>query len=112
MEWFETWGLTLTVFLPVVGALLLGFIKRDNEDALKRTALAVTVLAFLASVGVVVGFDFGASGYNTYQYEVNEPWIGAINANYHVGIDGISLPLLVLSTFIMVLAVIYSWNHW
>jgi NADH-quinone oxidoreductase subunit M len=112
MEWFETWGLTLTVFLPVVGALLLGFIKRDNEDALKRTALAVTVLAFLASVGVVVGFDFGASGYNTYQYEVNEPWIGAINANYHVGIDGISLPLLVLSTFIMVLAVIYSWSHW
>ena len=112
MEWFETWGLTVTVFLPVVGALLLGFIKRDNEDALKRTALAVTVLAFLASVGVVVGFDFGASGYNTYQYEVNEPWIGAINADYHVGIDGISLPLLVLSTFIMVLAVIYSWNHW
>jgi len=112
MEWFETWGLTVTVFLPVVGALLLGFIKRDNEDALKRTALAVTVLAFLASVGVVVGFDFGASGYNSYQYEVNEPWIGAINANYHVGIDGISLPLLVLSTFIMVLAVIYSWNHW
>jgi NADH-quinone oxidoreductase subunit M len=112
MEWFETWGLTVTVFLPVVGALLLGFIKRDNEDALKRTALAVTVLAFLASIGVVVGFDFGASGYNTYQYEVNEPWIGAINANYHVGIDGISLPLLVLSTFIMVLAVIYSWNHW
>jgi NADH-quinone oxidoreductase subunit M len=50
--------------------------------------------------------------YNTYQFEVNEPWIGAINANYHVGIDGISLPLLVLSTFVMVLAVIYSWNHW
>ena len=104
--------MTITVFLPVVGAVLLGFINRDNEDALKRTALVVTLLAFAASVLVVIGFDFGASDYNTYQYEVNETWIGAINANYHVGVDGISLPLLVLSTFVMVLAVIYSWNHW
>ncbi|MFZ0015077.1 MAG: NADH-quinone oxidoreductase subunit M [Acidimicrobiia bacterium] len=112
MEWFDTWGLTLTVFLPVVGAVLLGFIKKDNEDALKRTALAFTVLALIASIVVVIGFDFGATTYNTYQYEVNETWIGAINANYHVGVDGISLPLLVLSTFIMVLAVVYSWNHW
>jgi NADH-quinone oxidoreductase subunit M len=112
MEMFETWGLTLTVFLPVLGAVLLGFINRENEDALKRTALAFTVLAFVASIGVVVGFDFGGNAYNNYQYEVNETWIGAINSNYHVGVDGISLPLLVLSTFVMVLAVIYSWNHW
>src|SRR5919106_1139773 len=112
MEWLETWGLTLTVFLPVVGALLLGFIKRDNEDALKRTALAVTLLAFVASIGVVAGFEFGGTSYNTYQFEVNETWIGAINSNYHVGVDGISLPLLVLSTFVVLLAVIYSWNHW
>ncbi len=112
MEWLETWGLTITVFLPVVGALLLGFIKRDNEDALKRTALTVSVLAFLASIAVVAGFEFSGSSYNTYQFEVNETWIGAINSNYHIGVDGISLPLLVLSTFVMVLAVIYSWNHW
>jgi NADH-quinone oxidoreductase subunit M len=112
MEWLETWGLTITVFLPVVGALLLGFINRDNEEALKRTALTVSVLAFLASVAVVAGFDFSGTAYNTYQFEVNQTWIGAINSNYHVGVDGISLPLLVLSTFVMVLAVIYSWNHW
>jgi NADH-quinone oxidoreductase subunit M len=62
---------------------------------------------------VLIGqFDFGGGRYNTYQFEVNQSWIGAINANYHVGIDGISLPLLVLSTFVMVLAVIYSWNNW
>jgi NADH-quinone oxidoreductase subunit M len=112
MEWLETWGLTITVFLPVVGALVIGFINRDNEEALKRTALTVTVLAFLASVAVVAGFDFSGTAYNTYQFEVNQTWIGAINSNYHVGVDGISLPLLVLSTFVMVLAVIYSWNHW
>ena len=112
MEWFETWGLTVTVFAPVVGALLLGLINRDNESALKGTALAVVALAFIASILVVAGFDFGGGGYNSYQFEVNETWIGAINANYHVGVDGISLPLLVLSTFIVLLSVIYSWNHW
>jgi NADH-quinone oxidoreductase subunit M len=112
MEWLETWGLTVTVFLPVVGAVLIGFIQRDNENALKRTALGITLLAFIASLAVVAGFDFGGTPYNTYQFEVNETWIGAINSNYHVGVDGISLPLLVLSTFIVLLAVIYSWNHW
>ncbi len=112
MEWFDTWGLTIIVFLPLVGALLLGLMDKENEDALKRTALAVTGLAFVASLVLIGQFDFGGGGYNSYQFEVNETWIGAINANYHVGVDGISLPLLVLSTFVVVLAVIYSWNHW
>jgi NADH-quinone oxidoreductase subunit M len=112
MEIFETWGLTLVVFLPVAGALLVGLIPRDNEGAMKTVALGVTALAFLASLGIVVGFDFGAGGYNNYQFEVNETWISAINANYHVGVDGISLPLLVLSTLVMLLSVVYTWNHW
>jgi NADH-quinone oxidoreductase subunit M len=112
MEWFETWGLTIIVFLPLLGAVVLGFIPRDNEDALKQTGLAATVLAFLASIVLIAQFDFAGGPYNTYQFEVDQTWIGAINANYHIGVDGISLPLLVLSTFVMVLAVIYSWNHW
>ncbi len=112
MEWFENWGLTLVVFLPLVGALILGFISRDNENALKRVGLVAALASFAASLGVVAGFDLNFGGYNNYQFEVNLPWIGAINANYHIGVDGISLPLLVLSTFIVVLSVIYSWNHW
>ncbi len=112
MEWFETWGLTLIVFLPLVGALLLGFISKENESALKTTGLVATVLTFIASLVLIGRFDFAAGTYNSYQFEVSETWIGAINSNYHVGVDGISLPLLVLSTFVMVLAVIYSWNNW
>ena len=112
MEWFDTWGLTLIVFLPLAGALLLGLLPRDNEDALKGTALVVTLAAFGLSLLMITQYDFGGGSYNTYQFEVNETWIGAINSNYHIGVDGISLPLLVLSTFVMVLSVIYSWNHW
>lgn len=112
MELFETWALTLIVFLPLAGALLIGMIPKTNESVLKGTSLLVTMAAFLLSLAVVFQFDFSGLPYNSYQFEVNETWIGAINANYHVGVDGISLPLLVLSTFVMVLSVIYSWNHW
>jgi NADH-quinone oxidoreductase subunit M len=112
MEWFESWGVSLIVFLPVVGVLVLGLTPKANENALKRTALVVSLAVFALSLVLIGQFDFGGSRYNTYQFEVNQSWIGAINANYHVGIDGISLPLLVLSTFVMVLAVIYSWNNW
>ena len=112
MEWFETWGLTLTVFLPLVGVVFLGLIPKENESALKTTGLAASIMAFVASLILIARFDFSSNTYNTYQFEVSETWIGAINANYHVGIDGISLPMLVLSTFVMVLAVVYSWNHW
>ncbi|CAN5855034.1 hypothetical protein BH23ACT4_BH23ACT4_03410 [soil metagenome] len=112
MEWFDSWGLTLIVFLPLAGALLLGLVPGDKEDILKRVALLVTLAAFGLSLLLIALFEFGGGTYNAYQFEVNESWIGAINANYHLGVDGISLPLLVLSTFLMVLAVIYSWNHW
>ena len=112
MEWFDTWGLTIIVFLPLVGAFLLGVIPGENENALKRTGLVVTLLAFLASLVLIGQFDFSAGSYNNYQFDVNQTWIGAISANYHLGVDGISLPLLVLSTFVVVLSVIYSWNHW
>ncbi len=110
MELMNDWGLTLVVFLPAVGALVLMAIPRSNEMAIKSWGLLVAVATFLVSLGVLAGFDFSAAG--SYQFEANRSWISAINANYHVGVDGISLPLLLLSTFIVVLSVIYSWNHW
>ena len=112
MEWFDTWGLTLIVFLPLVGVALLGLLPRENENALKTTALVVSLAAFVASLVLISQFDYSGVPYNTYQFEVDLPWIPAINADYHIGIDGISLPLLVLSTFVVVLSVIYSWKHW
>ena len=62
-------------------------------------------------VGVVppVGFDYGDS--ERLQFTADERWIDVINSRYHIGIDGISLPLLLLSMVITVLCVIYSWDH-
>ena len=110
MELLNEWGLTVVVFLPVLGALLMAAIPRSNENAVKRLGALVAVATFLLSLVIAFNFDYDRA--SAYQFEVSHSWISAINANYHVGIDGISLPLLILSTFIVVLSVIYSWNHW
>jgi NADH-quinone oxidoreductase subunit M len=110
MELFEQWGLSLVVFLPLLGAVVMGAIPRANEEAIKRWGLTVAAVTFLVSVGILAGFDFDRA--RDFQFEVAAPWIGAINANYHIGLDGISLPLLILSTLVVLLCVIYSWNHW
>ena len=112
MEWFDSWALPLVVFLPLVGMLCLGLIPKEKEEAVKATALLFSLAAFALSLVVVGRFQFGAAAYNSYQFVVDLPWISAINANFHMGVDGISLPLLVLSTFVVVLSVIYSWDHW
>jgi NADH-quinone oxidoreductase subunit M len=111
MSWFETgWGLSLTVFLPLVGAFVVMAIPKAQERLVKSTALAFALASFGTSVAVTVLFDFG--GAEKFQMGTDLTWIPAIGSRFHIGIDGISLPLLVLSTLITVLAIVYSWNHW
>ena len=101
--------LTAAIFLPIVGAALLALIPRNNESALKAAALLITAATTVITVALLVGFDFDDSG--ALQYETNSSWINVINSRYHIALDGISLPLLVLSAVITLLCVIYSWDH-
>ena len=111
MNWFESgWGLSLIVFLPLVGAGVLLVIPKAKEQIVKSTALLFTLAAFVLSVVALLQFDFDST--EQFQLGTDLSWISSINSRYHIGIDGISLPLLVLSTFVMVLAVVYSWDHW
>src|SRR3954467_11441027 len=109
MELLDHWALSGAIFLPVIGAVLLGLVPRRSEVTLKVGAL----LASLASLGLVIylmaKFDYGAS--SRFQFVVNNSWIEVIHSRYHIGLDGISLPLLALSALITVLCVIYSWDH-
>jgi len=110
MEWFESgWGHSLVVFLPLVGALVVLAIPKAEEETQKWTALLFAGASFVLSVLLAFRFDFGASGM---QLGTNVDWIRAINSDFHIGIDGISLPLVILSTFITFLSIIYSWEHW
>ena len=102
--------LTILILLPVVGALLtLGHaLFWRQEGGLKWITLGFTVLNFLLSLFLIL--DKGASTASGFFFEKNVPWIRAINTNYHVGVDGISLWLVVLTTFIMPIAVLSTWH--
>jgi NADH-quinone oxidoreductase subunit M len=101
--------LTAAIFLPIVGAALMALIPRDREDMLKAVALLITAATAIITVSLLFGFDLDDAG--SLQYESNTSWIDVINSRYHIGIDGISLPLLILSAVITLLCVIYSWDH-
>jgi NADH-quinone oxidoreductase subunit M len=106
---FDHWALTAAVFLPMAGALLLVLWPKESETSMKSAALLTTLLTGAVGVYLLLNFDYSAT--DKLQFGVNRPWIDVINSRYHMGIDGISLPMLVLSMFITILCVIYSWDH-
>ncbi len=101
--------LTAAIFLPIVGAALIALIPREREEMLKVVALVVTLATAVVVLSLLVGFDYGDAG--RLEYTVDHGWIEVINSRYHIGIDGISLPMLILSMVITVLCVVYSWDH-
>lgn len=107
MFWND-WAITITVFLPLLGAAVIALIPKAQEESAKTVALIVSLLGLVLSVGILAGYDFDAAGL---QYEVDVSWISAIGANYHVAIDGISLPLFVLSYLLTFLCSIYAFHH-
>ncbi len=106
---FDSWALTLAVFIPAVGAVVLLAVPQRAESLVKLVALATTVLTAAVGVAILARFDYGST--QELQFEVDRPWIDVINSRYHVGVDGISLPLLALSILISALCVVYSWSH-
>ena len=108
MDWLEDWALSLGVFLPLVGAALMMLVPRAEEETHKWIALLTSLATMAVGVYLLADFDYSESGL---QFTKDASWIDAINSRYAIGIDGISLPLLVLSMFIVVLVIIYSWDH-
>ncbi|MDQ3569586.1 MAG: NADH-quinone oxidoreductase subunit M [Actinomycetota bacterium] len=106
---FDSWALTLAVFIPALGATVLIAVPRRAEALMKVVALVTTIATAGVGVGILARFDYGST--DTLQFEVDVPWIDVIDSRYHVGLDGLSLPLLALSMLITGLCVIYSWDH-
>src|SRR5215203_3334408 len=102
--------LTILILLPVFGAIFtLGHaIYWKKESDLKWLTLIFTVINFLVSLVLI--FEKGGAGAGGFHFVENVPWIEAINTNYHVGVDGLSLWLVILTTFIMPIAVISTWR--
>ena len=94
MDWLDDWGLSLATFLPVVGAAVLLFIPKTQEKLVQIGAEITAAAALIFGILVAIRFDYGnASGI---QFDVNLEWIPQIGSRYHIGIDGMALPLFVL----------------
>ena len=109
MEDFREWGLTLAVFLPLVGAAIMMAFPKTDEQIHKVIALGTSLV--VAAIGVVLMIDFDYDAADTMQWAVTHDWIDVIKTQYSVGIDGMSLPLVLLTMLITPLCIIYSWNH-
>jgi len=101
--------LSLTIFLPLLGALVILLIKEDENSVnnIKKVALWTSVGVFLLSLLIWLQFDSTNAGY---QFEEKFRWFNDFSFYYHVGIDGISLFMVILSTFLTPLCILASWE--
>src|SRR5881409_3979525 len=100
--------LTVVTFLPAVGALLiLLLVPRRHEEALRWGGLGVSLATFAASVPLWTGFDAGDADM---QFEELLRWMPGLGVGYHVGVDGISVLLVLLTTFLMPVALASAWH--
>lgn len=98
--------LSIITFLPLVGAIAVMMTPKDEGK--KLVALGFTIFTFLVSLTLWFGWDNGNAGY---QFVEDAAWIQEVNIRYHLGVDGISLTLVLLTTFIMPIAVAFSNQH-
>ena len=107
----ETWPLlTIITFLPMIGVLFLLMIRGDDEMLARNArhvALWVSGFTFIISLALVFGFDATASGY---QFEEFRDWLPGTGISYHLGVDGISMPFILLSTLLTPLSILASWK--
>jgi NADH-quinone oxidoreductase subunit M len=106
-SYFANHILSVILFTPLAGALLLLFIPRQMEQAHKLAGNLFGVLGFLVSLPLIFWFKPGWGGF---AFEETADWIPSIGSKYHLGIDGISLLLVMLTTFLGMIAILSSWS--
>jgi NADH-quinone oxidoreductase subunit M len=101
--------LSLVTFLPLIGSLFVLVIRGEDEIALRNmrwTALFTTLVTFIASLTLWIDFDPAQAGF---QFVEQRAWLGNF-ASYRMGVDGISMPFVILTTFLMPICIIASWG--
>jgi len=106
IETLSPFILSLITFVPAGGALLLLLLPRRDRD-IRWFALGVSLLTFILSLHLPVHFDKTNGGF---QFSIDHQWVTSPNIHYHMGIDGISMWLVVLTTFLTPLCVLISWQ--
>ncbi|MCU1309212.1 MAG: dehydrogenase subunit [Candidatus Angelobacter sp.] len=122
MNTFDKLALTVVTFLPAVAALALMFFPRGTEytdehghahfssdGTIKWIVLGVSILAFIFSLHLPANFDYTQAGFQP-KFDTNVQWITTPNIHYHLGVDGISMWLVILTTFLVPLSILIQWD--
>jgi NADH-quinone oxidoreductase subunit M len=97
--------LTFITFFPLLAVLLILFVPKEDERTIKNMAVGLSFIPLVLAIYLWFAYDKGVSGF---QFEVLVQWIPAINVNYHMGADGLSIPLVFLTALLTTLSMIYS----
>jgi NADH-quinone oxidoreductase subunit M len=102
--------LSLIIFLPVIGAILIALFRGLSDRGVRFTAAVFTLIPLVLSVYLFAIFDRSSAMNGIIQFEEKISWIPAVNSFYHLGLDGISLPLFILMAVLGFLVVLISWK--
>lgn len=99
--------LSLTIWLPIIGGILVIASGDKAANATRWTALIIAILTFIVSLALYSGFDVSTS---EMQFVERAPWVPLFNIEYYLGVDGISMPLIILTTFITIFVIVAGWD--
>ena len=102
--------MTLTILgaLPLLGAILISLLGNSQKDNIKKLALLTSIITFLGVILIALGFEIDRPGF---QYVEKYSWIPSLGINFQVGLDGISLILILLSTILVPIVILGGWNE-
>ncbi len=105
MEGFPV--ISAIILAPLIAVLILLFVKEENEGFIHGLAVVATSIPLALSVYLLFAYDMAKGGY---QFEENIPWVKSMGINYHVGVDGISIAMVLLTSIVIFTAVFVSWK--
>jgi NADH-quinone oxidoreductase subunit M len=108
MDFLQANLLSLVIFFPLLGAVAIAFLPREEGAEHKGVALLASLITFLLSIPLATGFRAGARGFS---FEQRGQWAPNLGFSYHVGVDGVALLLVLLTTFLGPIVVLSSWKY-
>jgi len=108
MDFLSSHLLSVILFFPAFTAILILFLPKGEDKLVRWTALIASLVPFALTLVLWSNFDAGASG--VFQFEENYIWYEAINSTFHIGVDGISLSMVLLTTLLTPLAILASFS--
>ncbi|HWO56281.1 MAG TPA: NADH-quinone oxidoreductase subunit M [bacterium] len=99
--------LSWMIFIPLIGMAVIMFLPKDNHRAIRGVTMAATIIPLLLSLMMLFSYDPST---HEFQFVEKAAWIPALNVNYHLGVDGLSVPMVVLTTLLCFLAALVSFN--